>query len=84
METARRERDDALQKVDIEQLKKFAGPEATECWKVMSVPQRRAVLQTIGLEFVVLQRREKRGPGFEPETVRVTWRMDTAAKMLHE
>jgi hypothetical protein len=39
----------------------------------MSAPQRRAVLQTIGLESVVLQRREKHVPGFVRETVRFNW-----------
>lgn len=74
LEAARRERDAALQSVDMEQLKKLAGPEAAACWMAMSVSQRRATLQTIGLEAVVLQRRQKHGPGFEPETVHFVWR----------
>lgn len=74
LEAARRERDAALQSVDVEQLKKLAGPGAAACWTAMSVSQRHATLQTIGLEAVVLQRRQKHGPGFEPETVQFVWR----------
>jgi site-specific DNA recombinase len=74
LEGAKRERDAALQSIDIEQLKKLAGPDAAACWGAMSVPQRRKTLQTIGLEAVVLKRREKHGPGFEKETIDFVWK----------
>lgn len=72
LEATRRERDAAVQSLDIEVLRKLAGPKAAENWEAMSVSARRAVLETLGME-VVLMPREKHGPGFEPETVRVTW-----------
>ena len=75
MEATRREREAAVQSLDIEVLRKLAGPKAAENWEAMSVSTRRAVLETLGIE-VVLMPRKKHGPGFEPETVRVTWRMD--------
>ena len=49
------------------------SPEAAARWESMSVTQRRAVLETLRIEVVLLPR-EKRGPGFEPETVQVNWR----------
>ncbi|MEM6108479.1 recombinase family protein [Mycobacterium sp. 050272] len=73
LEATRRERDAAVQSLDIESLRKLAGPKAAENWESMPVSARRAVLETLGME-VVLMPREKHGPGFEPETVRVTWK----------
>jgi site-specific DNA recombinase len=75
LEVARHERDAAVQSLDIEALRKLAGPKAAENWEAMSVSARRAVLETLGIE-VVLMPREKHGPGFEPDTVRVVWRID--------
>ncbi|OMC17890.1 recombinase family protein [Mycobacterium sp. SP-6446] len=72
LEATRRERDAAVQSLDIEVLRKLAGPKAAENWESMPVSARRAVLETLGME-VALMPREKHGPGFEPETVRVTW-----------
>jgi site-specific DNA recombinase len=71
---AQRERDAALRGLDVEELRPLAGPEAAACWDAMSVTQRRAVLQTIGLEAVVLRPREKHGPGFERESIDFVWR----------
>lgn len=71
---AKRERDAALRGLDVEQLRPLVGPGAAASWEAMPVTQRRAVLQTIGLEAVVLDPRKKHGPGFEPETVRFMWR----------
>jgi len=73
LEAAQRERDTAVRSLDIEVLRQLAGPEAKARWKAMSVSMRRAALETLGVE-VTLKPREKHGPGFEPETVQVTWR----------
>lgn len=73
LEVTRRERDAAVQSLDIEVLRKLAGPKAAQYWEAMSISARRAVLETLSME-VVLMPREKHGPGFEPETVRVIWR----------
>ena len=51
------------------------GPEAADRWEAMSVAARRAVLDTLGIAVVLLPR-EKHGPGFEPETVRIEWKSD--------
>jgi DNA invertase Pin-like site-specific DNA recombinase len=73
LESARRERDAAVRSLDVEALRPLAGPEAAACWGAMSVAARRAVLETLGIEVVLLPR-EKHGPGFEPETVRIEWK----------
>jgi site-specific DNA recombinase len=69
---AGRERDAAVRSLDVEALRPLAGPEAAARWAAMSVAARRAVLETLGIE-VVLLRRERHGPGFEPETVLIEW-----------
>lgn len=73
IETARRERDASLRLLDVGVLRPLAGPKAAERWAAMAVTQRRAVLETLDIE-VVLLRREKRGPGFEPESVDIRWK----------
>jgi site-specific DNA recombinase len=75
--TARRERDTALRNLDVEELRKLAGPKAAERWEEMSVTQRRAVLQTIGLEAVVILPRTLHGPGFEADRIKFMWRKRT-------
>ena len=72
LEAAKRERDAAVRSLDVEALRPLAGPEAAARWEAMSVAARRAVLETLGIEVVLLPR-EKHGPGFEPETVRIEW-----------
>jgi site-specific DNA recombinase len=72
LEAAKRERDMAIESLDIEVLRKLAGPKAAERCKAMTVTQRRAVLHTLRLEVVLLPR-QKHGPGFERETVRFNW-----------
>ena len=72
LKAARRERDTAVRHLDVEELRKLAGPKAAQRWAELSVPQRHAVLLTLRLE-VVLQPRVKHGPGFEPETVEFVW-----------
>ena len=73
LEAARRERDAAVRSLDIEALRPLAGPEAAARWESLSVAARRAVLETLGVEVVLLPR-AKHGPGFEPETVRIEWK----------
>ncbi len=70
---AERDRDAAVRSLDVDALRPLAGPEAAARWEAMSVAARRAVLETLGIE-VVLLRREKHGRGFEPETVLIEWR----------
>lgn len=73
LDNARRERDAAVRALDVEALRPLAGPEAAARWQAMPVTARRAVLETLGLEVLLLPRK-KHGPGFEPETVQVNWR----------
>ncbi|MGH3639186.1 MAG: recombinase family protein [Mycobacterium sp.] len=73
LEAAQRERDTAMRSLDVETLRPLAGPEAEKCWEAMSVAQKRAVLETLRVEVVLLPR-VKHGPGFEPETVDITFR----------
>jgi site-specific DNA recombinase len=73
LETAQRDRDAAVRSLDVEALRPLAGPEAAAAWGAMSVASRRAVLDTLGIEVVLLPR-EKHGPGFEPETVHIEWK----------
>ena len=75
LEAAQRERDAEPRSLDVEVLKPLAGPQAAARWEAMTVTQRRAVLETIGIEVVLLPR-EKHGPGFEPETVRIEWNLN--------
>ena len=69
-------------KRSIAQLKKLAGLEAAACWEAMSVPQRRKAMQTVGLEAVVLKRREKHGPGFEKETIEFVWKKQNSSNSV--
>jgi site-specific DNA recombinase len=72
LEAAQRERDTAVRSLDIESLRALAGPEAETRWAAMPVSARRAVLETLRLEVALLPR-VKHGPGFEPESVKITW-----------
>ncbi len=77
LEAARRERDAELRALDVEVLRPLAGPEAAQRWDAMTVTQRRAVLETLGVAVVLLPR-AKHGPGFEPETVQIEWKRAAA------
>lgn len=59
---------------DYELLVEMAGPVARERWAAASLGQRRAILAALQLRVVVL-RTGGRGPGFDPESVRIEWRM---------
>ncbi|BBY87823.1 recombinase family protein [Mycolicibacterium tokaiense] len=72
LDIAQRERDAALRTTDVTELEDLAGPEVATRWGAMAVSQRRAVLDALGVTVTLLPR-AKKGPGFEPETVKVTW-----------
>ncbi len=72
LEAAQRESDAAVRALDVEALRPLAGPAAAARWAVMPVSTRRAALETLGIE-VLLLRRQKHGPGFEEETLRIVW-----------
>lgn len=69
---AQKARDTATRSVDIETLRKLAGPDAAAQWDDMPVSAKRAVLDTLGVTVSILPRK-LHGPGFEPETVAVTF-----------
>jgi site-specific DNA recombinase len=73
LQAAQRERDTAIRALDVEALRPLAEPEAAVRWEAMAVSARRAVLETLGIEVVLLPR-EKHGPGFEEETLQIVWR----------
>lgn len=77
LEEARRERDAAVRSLDFEVLRPLAGDEAAARWAAMPVSSRRAVLETLGVEVTLLPRKLN-GPGFEYDTVRITWRREPA------
>ena len=59
--------------LDVDVLRPLAGPEAAARWDAMLVTQRRAVLETLGM-CVIVDRSTRRGPGFDPASVRIEWR----------
>lgn len=75
LEEARRERDAAVRSLDFEVLRPLAGDEAVARWEAMPVSSRRAVLATLGVEVTLLPRKLN-GPGFEYDTVKITWRRE--------
>ena len=58
--------------VDVSLLD-VVGEHAAEAWERLGVTQRRAVLEVLGLRVVILPT-TRRGPGFDPESVRAEWR----------
>lgn len=64
-------REESLVSVDVDTLQQLAGPEAEHRWDRMSVAQRRAVLESLGLRVVI--DRTRPGPGFDPKSVRFEW-----------
>lgn len=58
---------------DLDTLLALAGPKAEDVWDGLSVTQKRTVLEAIGMR-VIIDRVKRRGPGFDPESVRVEWR----------
>lgn len=54
-------------------LAEFRGRPADVVWAELSIARRRAVAQVL-IESVVINRAGRRGQGFDPATVQVTWR----------
>ncbi|SHT46736.1 recombinase [Mycobacteroides abscessus subsp. abscessus] len=71
LEAAQRDRDAAVGATDLAAVRPLAGAKAEARWGELSVAQRRAVLETMGVE-VVLMPRKLHGPGFEADTVRIS------------
>jgi site-specific DNA recombinase len=59
--------------LDVDVLRPLAGPEAAARWDAMMVSQRRAILETLRMR-VIVDRSTRRGPGFDPASVRIEWR----------
>ena len=59
---------------DLDTLAALAGPEAASRWDAKTVVQRRAILEALRMR-VILDRVARRGPGFDPESVRIEWRV---------
>ncbi|MET7824650.1 recombinase family protein [Streptomyces sp. NPDC005386] len=71
IEAAERRARDLRPALDMSLLD-VAGEHAAEAWEQLDVAQRRTVLDVLGLRVVILPTM-RRGPGFDPETVRVEW-----------
>jgi hypothetical protein len=69
--------EEALRRVntamDVDVLLSLAGPEAAARWDSMVMSQRRAVLEALRM-CVIVNRSARRGPGFDPSSVRIEWR----------
>lgn len=61
----------ALRALDVDVLRPLAGPKAGEAWDAMTVAQRHAALQALGLRVILNPAR--RGPGFDEESVKFKW-----------
>lgn len=57
--------------LDLDALRPLAGAQAGQRWDEMTVSQRRAVLSTLGVRVIIDPTR--RGPGFNPDDVRIEW-----------
>lgn len=74
LEDAETKRDAAVVSLDLDVLRDLAGPKARAIWEDgLHVTQQRAVLETLGMR-VIIDRVKRRGPGFDPESVRIEWR----------
>lgn len=62
---------DSVVSLDLDALRPLAGPEARQRWDDMTVSQRRAVIEALGIR--VLINRTRPGPGFDPESVQLVW-----------
>lgn len=74
LDEAEQRRRNAVVSLDISALRPLAGPTASDYWDSISVPQRRAVLEALGIRVII--DRTRRGPGFDPESVRIEWRSE--------
>lgn len=73
LEAAREARDVIVRSLNLEAMKELAGPTAAKAWDLMTVSQRRTVLEVLRVEVTLLPR-QLHGPGFEGDTVRVRFR----------
>lgn len=68
---AERKQAESVVSLDLDVLRPLAGPEAQQRWEALTLAQRRAVLETLGLRVIVNPTR--RGPGFDPNSVQIDW-----------
>ena len=73
IEQAEADRDRHAGSRDLELLRRVSGPRAGERWDELKVSQRTALLEALGMR-VIIDKVKRRGPGFDPETVRIEWR----------
>lgn len=57
----------------VDLLREVAGERAGEAWDRLQVSQQRAIVETL-FASVKVNRVERRGPGFDPASVEITWR----------
>lgn len=57
---------------DIDVLMQVSGERSLERWDELDVTQRRAILEALGIA-VIIDKVKRRGPGFDPESVRIEW-----------
>lgn len=58
---------------DLDLLRQISGPRAGERWDELKVTQQRALLEALGIA-VIVDKVKRRGPGFDPESVRIKWK----------
>lgn len=73
LEAAERAHARATRSLDVSVLRQLAGPTAAKRWDAMPLTTRRAVVETLGIR-VHIDRVARRGPGFDPTSVRIEWR----------
>lgn len=74
LDDAEQRRAESVVSLDLDVLRPLAGPTARERWDEMTVAQRRAVVEALGIR--VLIDRTRPGPGFDPDSVRIVWTRD--------
>lgn len=73
IEKAEREQKQHMMSLDLDMLTTLAGPKARQLWEnELGISQKRAVLETLNVR-VEIHRVTRRGPGFDPESVRFEW-----------
>ncbi|MFI0861774.1 recombinase family protein [Streptomyces smyrnaeus] len=73
IEAAEREARNLRPALDVTMLE-LVGKHASTAWDRLSVTQRRGVLDVLNMRVVILPT-TRRGPGFDPESVRIEWRV---------
>lgn len=77
IEAAEAEHRRHLTSMNLDVLADLAGDQAAQRWAALTVAQRRAVVDVL-LERVAINRASKRGPGFNPDDVTITWKGATS------